>query len=171
VGTELACLVHQYHREGQAAQELVEAGIAFSSAQGFAWYVALGTILHGWTLTDQGHGAEGIAQRHHGLAMCRAIGAETGQPFCLAWLAAAHMQGEHIEEGLAALVEAFVRADKTGENCCEVEQHRLKGKLRRRQTIPDAPWAQTCFQQVRTIARRQQAKSLEVRAAMSLARL
>jgi hypothetical protein len=52
-----------------------------------------------------------------------------------------------------------------------VEQHRLKGKLRRRQTIPDAPWTQTCFQQVRTIARRQQAKSLEVRAAMSLARL
>jgi len=81
------------------------------------------------------------------------------------------MQGEHIEEGLAALVEAFVRADKTGENCYEVEQHRLKGKLRRRQTIPDAPWTQTCFQQVRTIARRQQAKSLEVRAAMSLARL
>ena len=133
--------------------------------------MALGTLLRGGALAEQGHGAEGIAQMHHGLAAYRATGAETGQPFFLTWLAAAYIQGGHIEEGLAALAEAFVRADKTGEHCYEVEQHRLKGELLLRQTIPDAHQAQACFQQALTIARRQQAKSLELRAAISLARL
>jgi predicted ATPase len=100
-----------------------------SSAQEFAWYVALGTILRGGALAEQGHGAEGIAQLHHGLAAYRATGAETGQPFLLTWLAAAYTQGGHIEEGLAALAEAFVRAEKTREHCYAAEQHRLKGEL------------------------------------------
>ena len=163
--------VHHYRREGQATRERAEAGLALSGGQGFAWYVALGTILRGGALAEQGHGAAGIAQMHHGLAAYRATGVETGQPFVLTWLAAAYTQGGHIEEGLAALAEAFVRADKTGEHCYEVEQHRLKGELLLRQTISDAHQAQACFQQALTIARRQQAKSLELRAAMSLARL
>jgi predicted ATPase len=53
----------------------------------------------------------------------------------------------------------------------EAELHRIKGELLLRQAVPDVPQAEACFQQALTVARRQQAKSYELRAAVSLSRL
>src|SRR5262249_47655702 len=75
------------------------------------------------------------------------------------------------EAGLPMLAEAFVHLDNTGERYYEAELYRLQGELRLRQTTPDTAQAEACFQQALAIARRQQAKSLELRPAMSLARL
>jgi predicted ATPase len=70
---------------------------------------------------------------------------------------------------LRVIAEALAKGDRSG--ACEVELYRVKGELLLRQHIPDAPEAETCFRQALDLARRQQAKSLELRAAMSLARL
>ena len=69
------------------------------------------------------------------------------------------------------LAEAFRLVDKTGERFYAAELHRLQGQLLLQQAIPDAPRAEAYFHQALAIARHQQAKSLELRAAMSLSRL
>jgi tetratricopeptide (TPR) repeat protein len=74
VARVLAAWFHQYRREMQAAQEAAEAAIALAAAQGFALWLAEGTILRGWALAGQGQGAQGIAQMRQGLAAYRATG-------------------------------------------------------------------------------------------------
>lgn len=75
------------------------------------------------------------------------------------------------EAGLTALSEALALVETTGERYYEAELHRLKGELLLQHAAPEASHAEACFQQALDIARRQQAKSLELRAAMSLSRL
>jgi len=89
----------------------------------------------------------------------------------LALLAETSAQVGQREEGLPLLAEALAMTNDTEERRWEAELHRLKGELLLRQTVPDAPQAEACFQQSLTIARRQQAKSWELRAALSLSRL
>jgi predicted ATPase len=165
-----AIVVHQLRREGRAAQEQVEEVIAFCAEQGFPQLVAMGTILRGWGLAAQGREEEGIAQMRQGLATTPR-GTGLGRPPVLAQLAEAYWQTGQTEEGLLLLAEALTVLDETGERWWEAEVHRLKGELLLIQTIPDQTQAETCFQQALAVARQQQAKSLELRAAMSLARL
>jgi predicted ATPase len=69
------------------------------------------------------------------------------------------------------LAEALAHVDTTGERHYEAEVYRVKGELLLRQAIPDAPQAEACFQQALAVASRQQVKSCELRAALSLSRL
>ena len=124
-----AALLHQFRREGQAAQERAEAVIALSTEQGFPFWLAWGTIVRGWALAEQGQGEEGIAQMRQGLAAWRATGAEMARPYCLALLAEAYGKVGQAEEGLTVLAEALAVVDKTGERFYEAELYRLKGEL------------------------------------------
>src|SRR5207253_8202146 len=74
-----------------------------------------------------------------------------------------------VDEGVDTMAEALAVADNTG--YYEAELYRLKGELLRQHTVSDISQAEACLQQALTVARRQQAKSLELRAAMSLSRL
>jgi hypothetical protein len=85
--------------------------------------------------------------------------------------AEAHAAAGQAEAGLGVLAEALALVDHTGERYWEAEVYRLKGDLLLRQSVPDAPQAEACFQQALAVACRQQAKSWELRAAMSLSRL
>jgi predicted ATPase len=165
-----AAELHQFRREGPAAQERADVVIALATEYGFAQYLARGTILRGWALVEQGQGEAGIAQMRQGLAAHQATGAEAHRGY-LALLAEAYGKGGQAEEGLTILAEALAAVEKTGGRGYEAEMYRLKGELLLRQAVPDAPQAEACFQQALAIARRQQAKSLELRAALSLARL
>ena len=89
----------------------------------------------------------------------------------LVLLAEAYGQAGQAEEGLAVLAEALAHVDTTGERLCAAEVYWLKGELLLQQTIPDGVQAETCLHQALDIARHQQAKSWELRAAVSLARL
>ena len=79
--------------------------------------------------------------------------------------------GRRRRAGLAALAEGLTIVDATDERWWDAETHRLKGELLLRQAIPERRQAETCFHQALDVARSQQAKSLELRAATSLARL
>jgi predicted ATPase len=171
-----AAISHQFRREGQAAQERAETLIALSSEQGFALPLAWGTIERGWALAEQGRGAAGIAQIRQGLAAQQVTGAELYRPYWLALLAEAYGQVGRAEEGLTALAEALAVVDKTGERWYEAELYRLKGELTLSQSgvQPESQGrevAEACFQKAIEIARRQQAKSLELRAVTSMSRL
>jgi predicted ATPase len=173
--------------ERQAGQERAEAAITLSTEQGFPHWLARGTILRGWALAEQGQGEAGIAQIHQGLNASQATGAEMTRTYFLALLAEAYGEGRQTEEGLSVLAEALAMVDKTGERFYEAELHRLKGELTlqkfqvasskfqvadpRPLTPEPQAEAEACFQKAMGIAQRQQAKSLELRAVMSLAKL
>jgi predicted ATPase len=169
-------MLHQYRREGKATQERAETLIALSSEQGFPQWVALGTVRRGWALAEQGQGEEGIAQIRQGLAAYRETGAKLGRPLWLALLAEAYGKVGQVEEGLSVVAEALATVDKTGERFYEAELYRLKGTLTLQSKVPSPKSqveeeAEGYFRKAIEVARRQQAKSLELRATMSLSRL
>ena len=174
-----AAWVHQCRRAGHLTQERAEAVIALGAEQGATVFSAAGTIFRGWALAQrapapgagQGQKEEGIAQMQQGLAAWRATGAKVFQPYGLALLAAASAQGGQPETGLTLLAEALAVLNDTGERRHEAELYRLKGEVLQACSAEDDGEAETCFQQALAVARQQQAKSWELRAAMSLSRL
>jgi predicted ATPase len=101
----------------------------------------------------------------------QATGAAQGRSWHLALLAEAYGHAGRPEAGLAALAEALALVDTTSECFYEAELYRLKGELLLALSAENHAEAEICLHQALDVARRQQAKSLELRAAMSLARL
>ena len=183
--------VHQFRREGQAALERAQALFAVAREQALPHWVASGTILRGWALAEQVQVTEGVAQMREGLAARQATGAELGRPYYLAQLAEAYGKGGRAEEGLDVVAEVLTVVNQQGERWGEAELYRLKGELLLTRAIggggsPTVPAtlslpagaeplalaeADSCFQQALALARRQEAKSSELRAATSLSRL
>jgi predicted ATPase len=166
-----AATVHQFRRDALATQEQAEALMALSTEQGFPQWLAGGTILRGWALAERGEREEGMAQMRQGMAAWQATGAEVDRPYFLALLAEEYGKVDQKEEALSVLAEALALVHRSGDRYWEAELHRLKGEMLLIQAIPDKAQAETCFQQALAIARRQEAKALELRAAMSLSRL
>ena len=164
-------VLRQYRREAGAAQETEEGVIALSAEHGFPDWLAQATTLRGWAMAEQGHNEEGIAQIKEGLAAYRATGAELNWPYFLTLLAEAYMETGRLEDGLSVLTEALAAADEHEDRHHEAEIHRLKGELLLRQDDSSAAEAQSCFLRAIDVARKQSAKSFELRATTSLARL
>ncbi|KAA0996100.1 AAA family ATPase [Paraburkholderia panacisoli] len=176
------CLVsraelHQLQGQPRLTLEFAEAAIALSSEQGFSFYSALGTILRGSAMTELGSSDEGTAQIRQGLTAYRATGAELGRSYFLALLASAYGNSRQVHAGLGVLAEALTMVEKSGERYYEAELHRLEGELMLQgasiQTggSANAEEAEMCFHKAIAVAHRQDAKSLELRAMLSLARL
>jgi predicted ATPase len=162
---------HQLRREVRAAQECAEAAMSIRPEQQYPQGKAMGALLHGWALVQQGQAQEGIEQFTQGLTAWRASGAEIGRPYWLMRLAEAQgMLGEP-EAGLTVLTEALTFVDTTGERLHEPELYRLKGELLLQQSSSNQTEAGSCFHHAINIAQNQQAKSFELRTTTSLARL
>jgi DNA-binding SARP family transcriptional activator/predicted ATPase len=159
--------VHQHRNERQAAQERAQTVITLATEHGFPRWVAQGTVMQGWLLAEEGRWAEGIAQMRQGAAMWK--GRE--QTYFGALVAEAYRKAGHFEEGLSAVTEALARVHEIGSPYYEAELHRIKGELLLQQAVPAEAHAQACFQSALEVSRQQKAKSLELRAAMSLSRL
>jgi len=166
-----ATIVHQFRREPKAVQERAEALMTLSTEKGFPHWLPYGMILRGWALNALEEGEEGIAQIRQGLVAHRATGAGLHRPYFLALLAEAHGEVGQPEEGLTALVEALALVDKTGERHWEAELHRRRGELLLKQQVQKKGEVEECFRKAIDTARCQEAKSLELRASISLSRL
>ena len=192
-----AAVLHQLRREAPLAQERAEAAITLSKQQGFAAFLAMGTLLRGWAPAEQGRRLEGIAHIREGLDGWRAVGNQLLRPYFLSLLAEAYGKAGQAEEALRILGEALATVHSTGERWREAELYRLKGDLRLTQAAGNGVWrpahtetampaaakgegrgrspllvdAEACLLQALDIARRQQANSLELRAAIGLSRL
>jgi len=166
-----AAICHQLRREERCTQERAEAALILATEQRFLYYMAFDSILRGWVLAHQGRAQEGIEQINQGLRALRATGAELFRSHFLALLADAHGSIGEPETGLAVLTEALTHVDTTGERWYEPELYRLKGALLLQQSSDHQAEAADCFHHALKIARTQQAKSFELRAATSLAKL
>jgi predicted ATPase len=108
---------------------------------------------------------------HQGLTAVVATQQTLAQPHCLVLLAEALGATGQCEAGLRLLAEALAALEASTQGDLLAETYRLQGVLLLRQATPDAAQAEACFQQALEVARRQQAKSWEIRAAISLSRL
>ena len=166
-----AAWLHYCRREAPAVQAHAEALLTLATAHGFPLHAGFGTCWRGWALAMQGEGEAGLAELRQGLAAVVATGNEVGRPLFLVLLAEAAGDAGQSEEGLCLLTEALTALEANGQGDMLAEAYRLQGVLLLRQAAPDAALAEACFQQALAIARRQQAKSWELRAAVSLSRL
>ncbi|MBI3757326.1 MAG: AAA family ATPase [Deltaproteobacteria bacterium] len=195
---QFAATVHRFRGESRAAQERAEAVLTVAQQQGFPFWMAGGTFVRGWALAEQGRGQEGMAQMRQGIEAWRTIGIQTfGQPFVM--LAEVCGKTGEPEEGFRLLIESLTEVRQSGERWWEAELHRVKGELtlqskisfrqvqdksQRDQKKSESPStqhatphpqaeaeAEESFLKAIDIARRQQAKWPELRAALCLSRL
>jgi predicted ATPase/class 3 adenylate cyclase len=171
-----ACF-YQFDRNPRAVEELAEQAISISTDHGFVFYRAWGLIMRGWALAEQGQVLEGIAQMRVGLDEYRTNGGGSNKPFFLSLLGEAYGKLGQFNQALNVLAEAQDLADENRECWWQAELHRIKGELilaqRDRHTTLHSGQieAEECFHKALAIARAQKAKSLGLRAAMSLSRL
>jgi len=184
-----AAILHQLRREARLAQECAEVAIAVSSEHGLLMYQAHSTIARGWALSEQGID-EGIEQMRLGIAAHKATGTEVTRSHFLTLLAEALEKARQPEQALCLLEEALDLANQNGDRYYLAELYRVKGELllmqatgrgvsraakRGKAVVESNPpmfvQAEGCFNQSIKIAQQQKAKSLELRAVMSLARL
>jgi predicted ATPase len=181
-------------REGRAAQERAEEMIACSEEQGASFMLASATIERGSALVAQGQIEEGVAQMVQAIADWQRSGGGVARLWIFSMLAEAYGKGGQVDNGLAVLAEALTFVEGTEEHYHEPELYRLKGELTLQlgtrdwglgagsssppasSLKPQVPSgvvkeAEECFFKAIDLAQKQQAKSLELRAAMSLARL
>jgi predicted ATPase len=171
VGQCLAATASQFRRDVPAAHEHAEAAVALATEHGIPQWAAYGTSLRGWGLAMQCQGEEGLAQIRQGIAAWRATGAAVFVPYLSTLLADVSAHLGHMEDGLQALAEAHTLVEQHEERYWEAEIARLRGVLLLQQPGTPQQEAETWLQRALDVARRQEAKSLELRAAMSLGRL
>jgi tetratricopeptide (TPR) repeat protein len=164
-----AAWIRLSRRETRSAREFAEASLQFNAEHGLAFHVAISDCLLGSALVAEGDEG-GLDRIRGGLAASRATGAGVFQPLALALLAAAHGRLGDPAAGLVALAESQSRIVHSGERWTEAETHWLKGELHSAKG-GGITEAEQCFCTSIEIARRQQARSPELRAATSLARL
>jgi len=164
--------LHQFRREPALTRQHAEAAMKLAGEQGFAQRLASATILFGWAQAEQGE-PEGIDTMAAGLADYRATGAEDDLPYWLALLAGRRAAVQQVEAACLDLDEALALVRTNGTRVWEAELHRLRGELLTRQAhAPPASTdeAEAAFETALAVARGQQAKASELRAATSLAR-
>lgn len=170
--------LYQHRREAHLAEEQAESAIALSEAQGFALYREWGSILRGWSLSMQGRCEAGVPRMLESLTAWQDTGATLMLPYFRGLVAEGYGKSGQYDEGLAALASALDGVQQTRECWWAAELHRLKGVflLAQGSTRQQAQGqleqdAEESFRRALSIAQHQQAKSLELRAATSLARL
>jgi class 3 adenylate cyclase/predicted ATPase len=166
-----AVRLHLLRRETHRADQLAEQALALSTKHGFSFWTALLVFMQGWSLCHQGRGAEGLVRMRTGLADAEATGARMMRPMFCALLTRAYGQTGQLDEAMRMLSDTLQAVEESGQRHYEAEAHRFRGELHLRKMHPDFEQAEGSFQHALSIARRQQAKSWELRAATSLARL
>jgi class 3 adenylate cyclase/predicted ATPase len=170
-----ACGVDYMRRDTRSTRDRAERLIRVAREQGFPQWQAAGTIFAAWARTELGEGDAGIAQIRGFIRAYRETGAAFMVPFYLSIEANACLTNGQTEGGFRAIDEALAVIATTGERLWEGELYRIKGELLRQKTKGEGQKgeaeAEMCFLHALEIARRQSARSWELRAAMSVSRL
>ena len=167
----MAAFLSQFNQNGTDIRKRAKAAKAICSKQKITYWLSYSLIFIGWALTKKGHHKEGIKKTLQGLESYRAMGAELVWPYFLGLLAEVYAMAKRHQEGLAVVTEALAFVEKSKERWWEAELYRLRGKSILEVPPHNDAETEACFHQAIVIARHQCAKSLELRASMSLARI
>lgn len=169
-------MLHQFFADDQTVSEYAGTAITLSTEHDFAFLKLWGSLMLGWTVAQRGETASGIGQMRDSIMAFRATGADVMVPYFLTLLAEAYGKAGQVDQGINFLNDAQSVADHGHERWWEAEIYRLRGELtlidRDGQSMPSIGHkdAEEYFLQAINIASRQSARSLELRAVMSLAR-
>jgi class 3 adenylate cyclase/predicted ATPase len=166
-----AAWFHQFRGDRQAVKAHVEENIALATEQGFFGGRVHTEFLRGWLLAEEGDAEAGITQMSKNF-----INQQTGRislrfAHSAALMAEVLRKSGRTSEALNVVTEAIATSQRGGGRYYEAELHRIKGELLMVQAPADEQRAEACFQSALKVARGQSAKSLELRAAMTLSRL
>jgi predicted ATPase len=161
----------QLRRDSEAARIRAEEGLAVSAEHGLHAVELWCLLPRGWAAVQQGDALAGIADIREAMERRRATGIGAVWPWFFALLADGYGALGQIDDGLNALEEALEWVQRNDERLYAAEAHRIKGELLLAQQTPDPAAAEKCFKHALTVARDQQAKSFELRAAMSMSRM
>ena len=173
-GEHIGATFYQLCREPRAAREWADAVSTHTGEHGLQFAADTAQFIQGWVMTQEGDREAGIEQMRQGIAVYRARNGDLSMPRWFSYLAEAHGRHGEVEAGLTALAEAQELIDRHGDRLFEAEIYRLKGELLVHVAdeitgVEDGPEA--WFLRALDVARQQEAKWLELRAAVSLCRL
>ena len=163
--------VHVFRGDPQGPDSPLQAAIALCTEQGFTYFHAVVSAFHGANLARLGKPQEGISVMQANVRALRTVGSELLFTLIFADLASVHLALAQIDEGLAAVNDGLKCVERNGERWAEAELYRIRGQLLLARGLQDAALVEKCFSQALDIARRQQAKAYELRAASGLAQL
>ncbi|MCW2242406.1 AAA family ATPase [Azospirillum canadense] len=166
-----AAMLHQFRREPDRARDWAELALGICTEHGFSYYRAWATILLGWVGAEAGDPVQGIRLVRNGIQDLRATGAELRMPFYLGILADLHRRAGELDQARKALSEAMTTARRTGERWNDGTLRLLAGELLLAHECGGASVAARCFRRALSIAQRQGARSLVLRASTKLASL
>jgi predicted ATPase len=167
----IAPLTHFLSGDYGAAGTLAEEVATLADERGVLFWKALGTMNRGCILALTGSPADAIQTITSGITGWRSTGATVWMPLFLPYLARAYAALDQFEEAWHCIDEAISAVETTKERWCEADIHRTAGEVTLMSPEPDAAKAEAHFERALTVAREQKAKSWELRAAISLARL
>jgi predicted ATPase len=168
---DIALMLHSFRQDFLEVRGRAEQMIALSEEEKFASHRAKGEVFRGWSLIGLDDLEPGIACLGEGIDMLKDIGTSEDLPVFLAMLAEAYAASDKPGEGIAAIEEAFRETEKAALRYWIPELLRLKGELLQQIPQSDTAAAEDCFKNGLQLARQQQAKSLELRVAMSYSKL
>ena len=164
-------LVHVFRRELAVVMDRTETTMAMCAEQKNPYFLAWARILHGWTQATAGRSDIGVAEIDQGMAAYRATGSQAWLPYFLGLQAETYLRATRHADGLAVVSEALAVGETTGERCWQAELNRIKGELLLAASPENRATAEECFSRSLDVARNQQARSWELRAATSLSRV
>jgi predicted ATPase/class 3 adenylate cyclase len=173
-GLDLAAFVRQYLGDTSGVSALADEAFAISNDHGLALMGAMASVLRGWVRAREGDPERGMAEMRRGFAAQLATGAELLRPWWLSLIAETCAENAAAPQGLELLGEAERAMDSSHERYWEAEIHRLRGCLlvvARESDEGESRSPEESFRRALHIARQQGARSLELRAAVSLSRL
>jgi predicted ATPase len=163
--------IHVLRREPEPARKRAAESIAVSREQDLSLWLGLGTVLHGWALARAEAGGEGLEELQEGVTLLMNTGTEVGAPYLFTYLAEAYADAGRIEDAQSALDNSLALAALKQSPYWDAEMHRLKGEFLLKQDRSAEQEAEALFRRALELAREQKARSLALRAALSLCRL
>ena len=167
----VATFAHIHCGDYKAAKAELEELVALANEKGAPFWKALATINKGLLLAVDGNASDAIQIFTSGMAAYQSTGATLYRPQHLSYLASAYAEVSQFEDAWRCISDAMTAAETTKERWFEADVYRIAGNIALKTPKPDAAKAEAYFERALAVARAQQAKSWELRVAMSLARL
>jgi class 3 adenylate cyclase/predicted ATPase len=153
------------------ARAQLDEGLALADEKGASFWKAMGTMFEGCMFALTGDPAKAASSIVSAIEPYRSTGATLYMPFYLSYLARAHADLGQLADARRCIGEALATLQASGTKWLEADVHRVSGEIALRSPERDVAKAEACFERALAIARAQQARSWELRAATSLARL
>jgi predicted ATPase len=166
-----ASLARILRRDHAVAWALADELVALAEEKGSLYWKSYGLMLQGWLLAQAGKATDAVPTATVAIAAIRSTGATAYAPWYLAYLARAYAELGQFNDAWRCIADAITAAETTRETWCEADIHRIAGDMALMLACPDTAKAEASFGRALSVARKQKAKSFELRAAMSMARL